>query len=206
MNSSLSDNSVFKYSNRLGEYFLLSIYWILCSLPVLTLGTATIALYDTVAHTIRNNESTITRRFFSTFKKELLRGVLLTIFGIAVAAFLWMGYSVMYQNGQTSKFWGIFSIIYLVYIFVPLGTFCWAIAIESRFVYSFGQLLKNAFSFTIYHLPHTAAIVAVLAVGAFVASLAPLVIIGIPAVIAHLQSIFIEKVFQNYIDESSATV
>jgi hypothetical protein len=55
MNRSLSNNSVFQVSNRLGEYFLVSIYWILCSLPVLTIGTATMALYDTVARSIGKN-------------------------------------------------------------------------------------------------------------------------------------------------------
>lgn len=203
MNHSLSDNSVFKVSNRLGEYFLLTIYWVLCSLPVLTLGASTMALYDTVARSIGKNEGTITRRFFRTFKRELLRGVLLTILGIIVAVSLSIGYSRIYQMGQTDKLWGIFSIIYLITMFFPLGTLCWVIAIESRFIYSFGQLLKNAFFFTVYYLPYTAAIVAILLAGALAVFFAPLTIIAIPPITAHLQSIFIEKVFAKYIPEEA---
>lgn len=203
MNRSLSNNSVFQVSNRLGEYFLVSIYWILCSLPVLTIGTATMALYDTVARSIGKNEGTVTKRFFGTFKRELLRGVLLTVLTFAAAAALGMGYSVIYQTGQTSKAWGIFSIIYLITLFVPLGTLCWALAIESRFVYGFGELLKIAFTFTVFYLPYTAAIVAILLAGGLAVFFAPLTVIAIPAITAHLQSIFIEKVFAKYIPEES---
>ena len=78
MNFFNSENWFWKGFGRLADYFILSFCWLLCSIPVVTIGTATIALYDAVAHCVRGREPDLAKRFFTTFKKELLRGILLT--------------------------------------------------------------------------------------------------------------------------------
>ena len=77
--------------NTLTDILALSVLWLLCSIPVLTLGAATTALYDSVVRCIRYKQSGPYERFFRTFKNELVPGLLLTLLWGAIAALgLWM--------------------------------------------------------------------------------------------------------------------
>ena len=196
MNHSLSDNIAFKALSRLGDYIMVSFCFLLCCLPLITIIPSCIALYDTVAHCIRGDEGHMFRRFFGTFKKKLLQGILLTVLWGLLGYILAVGYQILCINGETSNLWAAYSIVYLCTLFIPIGTLCWIVALRSRFNYGFLELHKKAFLFTFLYLPHTAIIVAMLifAIGLF-AFLLPLGLI-LPGALAHAQSIFIEKVFK----------
>lgn len=193
-----SENIIWRSFGRLSDWFLVSICWLLCCVPVVTIVPACIALYDTVARCIRGDESGLFSRFFRTFKNELGRGILLTVLWAALCLFIAMGYLILY-NAESA-----FSLVYLGSLFIPLGVLCWVVALESRFVYGFGTLHKNAFIFTFAYLPQTLAIVAVLVVGIVVLLLFPPIVIVLPGIAANLQSVFIEKVMTRYMPEEEA--
>lgn len=197
-----SENWFWQGFGRLADYFILSILWLLCSLPVVTLGTASIALYDTVAHCLRSKEGNMVKRFFSTFKRELGRGILLTILWALICFFLNMAYQILCQLGQSSSGWNIFSIVYFVTLLIPLGIICWLVAIESRFTHTFGSLHRVALTFTFGYLPSTLAIVALLVLEINILMNFFFFAMILPAVIVHLQSFFIERVFRRYMPET----
>lgn len=192
------DNFLWRWASRLADFVLLSCCWTLCCIPVVTIGASSIALYDTVARCVRGYEGNMFRRFFRTFKNELGRGVLITVFWAAIAFVLNVGYQVLAQMGQESSGWAIFSLIYFVSLLLPVGCACWVIATESRFVHSFGTLHRNAFIFTFAHLPHTAAVALLFVVALNVLINIPPLIMFIPGLMVYLQSFFIEKVLKKY--------
>ena len=191
------ENWLWRGFGLLADYFLLSACWFLCSIPVVTVGSASIALYDAVAHCVKGGEEHMIRRFFRTFKNELLRGCLLTLLFAGLALLLNGGYQVMTQLGS-SETMKTLSMVYFCLLLLPLGWACWCLALESRFVYPLGQLLKNALAFTFGHLPQTLAIALVFVVGYNVLLNFPFAVMVVPAPMAHLQSLFIEKVFVKY--------
>lgn len=193
-----SENFIWRWCAKLADYVILSCFWILCCIPVVTIGPACIALYDATAHCVQGPEGGTYRRFFRTFKRELGRGILMTLMWAAICWFLNAGYQVMVQLAEGSSTWTILSIVYFCSLFIPLGTVCWAVALESRFTYSFGALHKNAFIFTFAHLPHTFAIVALLVLAINVCiNFFPLIIV-IPGLMVYLQSFFAERVLKKY--------
>ena len=199
-----SENWFWQGFGRIADYFILSILWMLTSLPVLTAGTACIAFYDTAAHCFRYGERDMVGRFFRTFRKELLRGVSLTVFwGILILA-LNMSYQIISQNAQAGDIWSMVSAVYFFTLFIPLGCICWTIALESRFVYSFGHLLKNALLFTFAHLPQTLAVAALFVVTWNICLNFPFFVMVLPGVMGHLQVLFIEKVLGKYMPEEEA--
>lgn len=201
------ENWLWKGFGRLADYFLISMCWLICSIPIVTVCSATIALYDTVAHCIRGNEGNLFRRFFGSFKRELLRGCLLTAIFAAAAFLLNAGYQILVQLGEGNAGLTIVSIVYFCSLLIPLGCGCWCIALESRFVYSLGQLLKTGFAFTFAYLPRTVAIVAVFVLALNLCMNFPFFLMVVPAAAGHLQSAFIEKVFRNYMpDEESDSI
>ena len=198
-----SENWFWKGFGRLADYFLLSFCWLLCSIPLVTIGSATIALYDSVAHCIRGNEPDFVKRFFTTFKKELKRGILLTILWVLLCFLLNFGYQVILQLAEGNSFWSLLSIAYFIMLLIPLGIICWLVAIESRFAYSFKDLHTTSQAFTFGHLPSTLAIVAILVLGLNFLRIFPFFIMLLPTVLLDLQAIFIERVFHKYIPEEA---
>ena len=71
------ESGVWKPLGFFGDLVILSLLWCLCSVPLVTLGPATAALYDTVVHSMRRKEAPPFYRFFDTFRRELKEGVLL---------------------------------------------------------------------------------------------------------------------------------
>lgn len=195
------DSRFWRFFSRLADFFLTSVCWLVCCIPVLTIGSATIALYDTVARCVRGSEGDMFQRFFRTFKNELPRGCLLTVLFAAAAFLLNAGYQILVQLSQGSNTMTVVSIVYFCSLFIPLGCGCWCIALESRFVYPFGQLLRNAFAFTFGHLPQTALIVGLFVLALNLCMNLPFLLAFIPGTAAYLQSRFIEKVFKQYMPE-----
>lgn len=192
------DNWLWRGFGRLADYFTLSICWLFCSVPLITVGSASIALYDTVAHCLRGGEGDMLKRFFGTFKKELGRGVLLTLLWAVLCYGLNVGYQIICQLSDGSNIWTVFSIVYFVTLFVPLSAMSWLIALESRFTYKFGQLHKNAFLFTFGCLPQSFLIVLILVVVLNALIIFPFLVMLLPAVMVHLQSGLTESVFKKY--------
>lgn len=196
-----SQNWFWRGFGRLADYFILSFCWLLCSIPVVTIGSATIALYDAVARCIRGSEGDMVKRFFTTFKKELVRGILLTVLWAVLCYLLNVGYQVILQLSDGSTGWTIFSIVYFVTLLLPLGILCWLVAIESRFAYSFKDLHITAVTFTLGYLPSTLAIVAILVLGLNVLLNFPFFIMCLLPAILDLQAIFIERIFRKHTPE-----
>lgn len=196
-----TDNFLWRAFSKLADFFMTSLCFLVCCIPVITTGSAAIALYDTASRCVRGGEGRMYRRFFSTFKKELGRGILITLLWAALALVLGTGYEILIQKATDSNGWSAVSLIYLLSLFIPVGTVCWVVAVESRFVYRFGALHMTAFTFTFSYLPHTAAVTALLLVALYACYLFPPLVLVIPGALAYFQSFFMEKVFRRYMPE-----
>lgn len=192
------DNFLWKFFGKLFDFFGLSCMWFLCSMPIVTVGTASIALYDAAAHCLRGDETNLAKRFFSTFKKELIPGILITLLWAAIAMVFWFGYQIVYQMGRENTAMALFTVVYYVTLLIPVGVLCWIFAVESRFVYKFFQLHKMALYFTMAHLPSTLAIVALALIAIEICVDFPFMVIFVPGILVYFQSFFIEKVFKKY--------
>ena len=106
------ESLIWKPLGYLGDLVMLSLLWTVFSIPVVTLGPASAALYDTAVHSIRRKEDTVLTRFFSTFKREVKQGVLSTL--IVLAAFaVFYGLAYMVMNV-------LFGVLYLLVMMIIL--------------------------------------------------------------------------------------
>lgn len=193
------EKGLWRFFGRIYDIFGLSCMWFLCSMPLLTVGTASVALYDTAAHCLRGGEPNLAKRFFGTFKKELVPGILMTLLWAALAAFFWFGYQILYQMSRENEALAMLTVVYYISMLIPVGVLAWVIAVESRFVYRFFQLHKMGLYFAMAHLPATVAIVALALVAVEVCLNFPFMVIFVPGLLVYCQSWFIERVFKKYI-------
>lgn len=193
------ENKLFFWLTKIGDFFCLSLVWLLCCLPVVTFMPACIALYDSVAHCVHGDEEGAVRRFFRTLKAELLRGLLLSVLWLAVGFLLTWGYSILYQLGKQDPTIATYSLVYLCTLCIPLGILTWMIPVESRFEHSFFSLIRASAVYAIAHLPTTVLLVLLFAVTAVLLFFFPVLTALLPAITVTVQGWFIERVFKKYI-------
>ena len=70
MNLLNEDNVVHVFLNKLGDIVIANLLFILCSIPVITIGPALTALYHCMMRTVKGNNNGTTRTFFRAFKEN----------------------------------------------------------------------------------------------------------------------------------------
>lgn len=195
------ENPMLYWFSKIGDFFVLSILWLLLCLPVVTFIPACIALFDSVAHCIHGTEDGCVSRFFRTLKSELLRGMALSVLWCAIGFLLVWGYNILYQMGKEDPAMAAYSLVYLISMLIPLGVLTWLIPVESRFEHSFFGLFKAAVVYSISHLPTTVLLLVILAVAVVLVLLLPVLGVLIPAIAVTVQCWFVERVFKKYIPQ-----
>ena len=61
------ENWLWKPFGKIADHLILSALWLLCSVPIVTAGAASTALYDCAAHCTLGGEPGMLSRFFRTF-------------------------------------------------------------------------------------------------------------------------------------------
>ena len=189
------ESLVWKPLGILGELVTLSLLWALCSIPLVTVGPASAALYDAAVHAMRRKEDTVPERFFYTFRRELKEGVLATLVWAGVWLALALG---LYALLRVAARWPLVLAGALLLGFFLLGIQCWVWPTLSRFTIPLGALLSVSLRLALGHSLRSAAM-ALLWGGALYAGLryvAPLFVL--PGLAAWLCSYLIEPVFRQY--------
>lgn len=175
----------------------ISLMWLVCALPVVTVGAASTALYDTVVHCVRWGEEGLLARFWSTFRAELKTATLSWLMWLA--GLLLCGLLSVYLLGGGGIF--LFQVNLVVLLVVVVGSLVWVFPALSRFTMGFRNLNITAVKLTFAHLPATV----LMGIGLALAALAcyvwlyPLLIL--PGLVGLLDSFYIERIFQKLADE-----
>ncbi len=74
-----AENPVMPYFALLRDWIILSVLWCVCSLPLITLGTSTAAMYYVTLKMVRGEGVPVTKSFFHAFRDNLKQGIGLTV-------------------------------------------------------------------------------------------------------------------------------
>lgn len=181
--------------NTLTDVFALSVIWLFCCLPVVTIGPATTALYDSVVRCIRYQEASPYRRFFRTFRADLGVSIFSTVLWIAVIGFGVWSLSLLRSLGESSRSAAIASAAYYIILVLPCGAACWVFPILSRFTYTWKDLNLTALKLSIGYLPRTVILVLLTAETGVLCIRYFFPAFFAPACMMLLWSLFIEPVF-----------
>ena len=193
------DNDLWRITGKLVDLFLLSVFWLVCSIPLFTLGPATAALYHTVVRCIRGDGRDSWTLFFRTFRANFRVGALASLVVLAAGAFLFFLYSLLYQTAAYSRAGYVLFMAYYVFLLLPLGLLCYLFPTLSRFELGVRGLLSNCAKLSIAHLPTTAALALLLYGTLYVCLNVPVAAAVLPAVLALAHSLLLERVYAPYI-------
>lgn len=195
------EHGVYRLTEKIADLLILSVFWLVCSIPLVTLGPATTALYNTVVRCILGDERNSWVLFFRTFKRNFKVGALTSLVVIPLAAVLVILHEVLYQMALTDDVGYTLFFAYRVFLLLPIGFFCYLFPVLSRFTFQVNGLLVNCGKLAIAHLPSTV-LMAVIAFAALIAcSNVPILIALLPTVVTCLHALLLERIFRPYIQE-----
>ena len=198
------DNWFYRSTEKLVDLVFLSVFWLIGCLPVVTIGPSTAALYNAAVRCIRGDERNSWGMFLRTFRAELKVGVLTTLAVLPAVVLLVFLQGLLYQTAAGPAGY-VLWMGYQVFLLLPLGMASYLFPVLSRFTFRTGGLLLNCAKLAVAHLPSTAALGLLLGAAIWVCSFLPLLAVVLPAVLALVQSLLLERIFRPYIQEQQGS-
>lgn len=196
-----SENWLWRPFGYIADVFLLSCMWFLCSVPLVTLGASTTALYDCAARCVRGKDQKMFARFFRTFKREFVTSTMSLAVWAAVIAGLYMLVKTYGNTAQVTDASVVVTVALLVIVVAVVGVACWVLPLLSRFTFGFAQLNGTAVKLALANLPRTMILGISTVVAAWLCLQLWIPFFFLPALLALEWTLFIEPVFKKYMEE-----
>lgn len=193
-----SENWIWQPFSWVADFLLLSCLWLICSIPLVTAGAATAALYDCCARCLKDGEKELFSRFFHTFRRELISGIPSFLLWAAILG----GYLFLIRRftGSAAGTDLDLTISYslVVVLGVLVGIASWVFPLLSRFTFRFADLNTTALRLALGHLPRTMALGAVNIATGWLCLRFMLPVMILPGIAGLLSAYILEPVFKPY--------
>ncbi len=200
------EGPVFTSLSRLADLFWLNLLFIVCCIPVFTIGAATTALYYVTLKMAKDEEGYITKSYFKSFKDNFLQATIIWVVFVAIMAIMLIDLRI--ANGGSVA--GIFSdpavnnvvvVAVGVMVIVIAMTLTYVFPILAQFDNTVFNTVKNAFLISIRHLPYTLIMIVIAAVPVALIWFSPamlLLVLIMFSAVAYINSKFLNKIFVLY--------
>lgn len=195
------DNVVWRSVARLGQIWVLDLLWLLCCLPVITIGASTTALIYSCMK-LHKDEGHILSNFFKSFKENFLQATGIWLIYAVVGALL-AGNLIFWNQMDNSsvKFMWILTVALLIPYFASL---VYVFAIQAKFIHTVPQTIHYAIVMAIKHWKTTLQMVIILGLvlylDLFTINLAAYATLFYGAgAIAYIFALYQSNVFEHYI-------
>lgn len=192
------DVPVFSFIYKLVLLILLGILWILCSLPVFTLGAATTALYYAVVKSVRHERGHAFGSFFLAFRQNFIHSLLPTIFFTCAAGLLFYGFLFLLQVTQELQAYLLAPYLMIIPMLPLLMIIPYYFPVYSRFDLSFPALIRNCLYYSVRHFASTVLFLILLTGACFISYRFPWLAIFVPGIFCWILSLQMEKILLQY--------
>ncbi|OON99916.1 MAG: hypothetical protein ATN35_10255 [Epulopiscium sp. Nele67-Bin004] len=183
----------FKIGTELADLMILTLYWLIGCLPIITIGNSTAALFYVYGKKMRNEDVYITKDFIKSYKNNFKQSIPITILLLVLwtSAFL---YTIMRPMGF--DVWGImFAGLSIFFVFEVSIVSIYVFALLSRYYMSIKSTFVTAFLLANKHILTSIMLLIIFATVVFFALLMPIIFIMSPALAVAMQTFFILRVF-----------
>lgn len=184
--------AVFSYESKFSRVMMiisqgcyLNLLWFICSLPIVTAGASTAALYAVSLKIARNEEGDITRQFFAAFRDNFAQATQVWLILLACGGML--GADIYVLTHLRAAATGVMAIVLTIMLAMVIVA-CIALAIVVMYAFPLiasventnGAMIKNSFLIGTHYLFCTICVFAIHAAMAIavIAIFTPLAILG----------------------------
>ena len=156
-----TDGIIYKIIQGLTAIVKINFLWMLFSLPIVTLGGATIAAHDVCMKMAAGEEGYIGRDFVESFKKNFKCGIPYGLLLLLSMYVVWLDFHLFEQIEGNPM---ILLIMGIVAVVVFLFSFLYAFALQARYENTLIRTLKNSADISMKYFVRTLTLVIALAV------------------------------------------
>lgn len=197
------ESPVYRFMSRLMDMLKLNFMWILCSIPIVTMGAATTAAFTVTLKMVDDEEGYIAMPFLREFKANLAKGSITGIIQIIAMYAIYLDFQIAGAVEENST---MFTVVGVIAIFLAFMHLVYAYALLARYENTIINTLRNSYSIAIRYFLKTIGLFVVLALECVVFMWnVPTIILGIlvgPACIILTISGFARPLFRNIENEN----
>lgn len=108
------DGPVMQFITKMVYSVYLNFLWLVCCLPVFTIGASTAALYYVSLKIVKNEEGNLTKAFFHSFKENFRQGTTVWLILFGLGAVLGVDGYVLYHMRFENVFWALLTAVFIV--------------------------------------------------------------------------------------------
>lgn len=190
------DNPVMRFLGKMTDVLFLGIIYLVFSMPVITIGASTTALYYTTVKVIRRDRNYIFQSFWKSFKENFKDSTIIWLGILLMSGILSVNFRYTRHLGGTAGY--VLFCVYMLMTFILVAVSAYIFPVLSRFVLPKKHILKNAFFMSVRHLPSTILFILIFAVSILAVMIMPVLILFMPAVTALVYSFPMERILKKY--------
>ena len=138
------DGPVLQFINKIVYSVYLNILWFICCIPIVTIGASTTALFYVTLKISKNEEGSITKAFFHSFKENLRQGTVIWLILLAFGIILGIDGYVLYHMRFENVFWTLCTAVFCVAAAAYAIILMYIFPLLARFDNTIGAMFKNA--------------------------------------------------------------
>ncbi len=205
------DSGFFRVLSRVADLMILNIVFIVCCIPIVTIGPALTAMHYVTLKMVDNKEGYIVRGFFKSFRQNLRQAMIIWVILLLLGCLLATDLVILRDStGMILQVMRVFIFATFVVYFMEL---IYVFPTLAKFDNSVRATMKNALFMAILDFPRTILMLAIIIAAAFVTlyngytfwyGLLVWILLGF-STIAYVNSHFFTKIFKKYISEDEKT-
>lgn len=146
------DGPVYKFMNTFMNIFILNVLWLITSLPLVTIGISTVAMFDVMLRMADDEEGYVAKQYFKAWKTNWKQGLVLGL--LAMFCFYAVYLDFQFFNAlETHPLMLAFAGFIGAFLF--LCTFIYAFPQAARYENKLYIILRNSFRIAIRHFGWT---------------------------------------------------
>lgn len=194
------DNPVLDYMNTVVQFIALNLVYLICCLPVITIGPATAALYQVTLREARGEHGYLIRTFFQYLKEMFFQGIIIFLLFSSILSAAVYALVFWFALGTPAG-----SAAFAVTLLLAVTVFCamiYAFPLMARFQNRLWGTFRNAFLFALSNPTPTFALLLIQLLIISLLYLFPVVklfmiVIGF-SFIAYCNSLILTRLFRPY--------
>ena len=147
------DSRIMIFLSRVADLVILNILWLVCCIPVVTIGASTTAMYHVIRHWQKDSVSSIMRDFFQSFKEDFKQATPVYLILLIPTVAVVMNAMLIFNPENSAAVPSYLLVIWFISALILLFISSFVYPVMAFFADSIFKTLRNAMVLALANLP-----------------------------------------------------
>ncbi|MBE5960761.1 MAG: DUF624 domain-containing protein [Lachnospiraceae bacterium] len=152
------DGPAMQFMLSLRDLAVLNFLFLICCVPVITIGPSFTALFTVTFRMAENKEGYVGREFLHAFKENIKKPIAAEL--LLIIPILILSFNLFFWSSLKSVLGTIISVFCILFLLILAGMLCYVFPLIAKFENTVKQTLRNAFYFATEYKGYTLALIA----------------------------------------------